>query len=124
MLLALKSHLDSEFYAVLLNRSVATRQASLLKCVLYGTYLNGYWQFLGMAAAAIPRIYGLRNKFYYLLFLLFPLMIPTTLRKTVYYVCQFRWKKLRVTRQRIHHAKRLLAQALTDGSRSFDNEEL
>lgn len=124
LLVALKPLLDVQIYEGLINRSVASRQASLMKCVLYGTYLDNYWSLLRLACFSFPQVVGFRNKLYFLVFLILPLLIPATIRKTIYTLCQKRWKKLNLTITRIHEAKKLMAKNLAGGLRQYNEKQL
>lgn len=124
LLLALKSYLDPLLFKKLLDRSVSTRQSSLLKCVLYGTYLDGYFKLFSLASESYVKIVGFKNKLNYLLFLLFPLAIPKAVRKLIYYSVKQWWPKLHLTIARIHEAKEILISQLSNDRRQYSENEL
>jgi glycosyltransferase involved in cell wall biosynthesis len=124
LLLALKPLLSAPLYQALISHSVVTRQASLLKCVLYGTYLDSYGSLLRLACVSFLGVVGVKNKVYYFMFLILPLLIPNTIRKIIYWVCQMRWKKLRITIARIQAAKKILQNNHTGAVRQFNDQQL
>ncbi len=124
LILALKPLLEPLFFQSLLNHSIATRAPTLLKCVLYATYLDDYWEMLSLATRAWPTIDGTKNKLNYLLFLLCPLSIPPIARKSAYKLASYRWQKLRVTLERIERAKMMMRSQAAVACREYDEQQL
>src|SRR5690606_8333515 len=124
LLLALKSDLDQYFYQRLMARSLATRQASLMKCVLYGTYLDKSIELFKVALLGARRINGLNNSINYFTFLIMPLLLPRVIRKTAYSLAKIKWPKMRLTLERIHSAKALLSGNACDDQRAYNSKDL
>tara|TARA_R110000868_G_scaffold69306_2_gene204250 strand:- start:1361 stop:2449 length:1089 start_codon:yes stop_codon:yes gene_type:complete len=124
LLLALKSSLEPEFYAMLIARSVSTRQSSLLKCILYATYLDEYGAFLRFACSSWKGVVGKINKINYTIFLILPALVPRAFRKFVYQLAMKRWKKLHVTITRLERAHDIATNKEEVGGRQFDAKQL
>ncbi len=128
LLLALQPHLNAALYQALLKHSIAHKQASLLKCVLYATYLNSYWESWRVAVSFYPKIIGAKNKLYYFIFLLIPLMVPVWIRKSVLsaigFISKHRWMKLHKTITRIKQTKLILSTRAQSLRQQYNAEQL
>ena len=127
MLKALKNHIQPVQYAALADRSITSRKASLLKCVFYATWLDGYRKMLKKAILFFPDVPGIQNRLYYAGLCLTPLLCPPAVRRGLFRLLSpvlYRLSpKMKVTVERIQAI--LKKSAMThQGKRGFDSNGL
>lgn len=81
LILELKTKINKNFYNILINQLVTGRILILIKCVVYASYLDAYFKPLLLSMRFFLLLKGAKNKFYFFLFLIFPLCFPAFLRR-------------------------------------------
>lgn len=121
---ALRHTIQPECYEALMARSVATRQNSLLKCVFYATWLDGYTPMLKKAFGLYRESQGARNRLTCFLFLILPLLCPPSLRRGMFACLSpilYRLSpKFKVTVSRIQDSGKTIRES-DNGKRGFDS---
>lgn len=129
LLTALQQKLDKQFCADLTYSLVITRKAALVKCLLYASYLDGYWGFIKISFAALCRVKGAANRFCIALLLCVSSLIPPVLRRCGFglLACLFSRShaKLALTIKRLKQTKKNMQEKKTKSAeRNFNPEGL
>lgn len=121
---ALKNHLDPEIYSILMRNTVKLQRGELIRCVIYATYRNNYFESLREGIRSLRKLPGLRNRLDFFTFYFLPILLPTFFRRSccdLGYSLFPKWERYRRLIRNLRESKKL---SMTAKERTFNKAGL
>ncbi len=121
---ALASDLDPDIYQILMQNTVKLQRGDLIKCTIYATYRNGYFETLREGIRSLIKLPGLKNRFDFFTFYFLPITTPVFFRR---FCCELsyklfpKWKRYKRLIKNLRESRKI---SMGETQRSFDKAEL
>lgn len=121
---ALETDLEPEIYQILMQNFVKLQRGELVRCAIYATYRNGYFETLREGIRSLQKLPGIRNRIEFFAFYFAPITMPIFLRRfccDLGYTLFPKWERYRRLIRNLRESKKI---SLTATQRTFDETEL